>query len=592
MPLPSSAIIAQAHALLSQGQRSQARAHLQKHLARVPGDLEAAKLLARVHQALSENSEAAAVLERTARIHRSDPHLFYLLGESLLFLKRLPQASEAFQASARLQPLEPLPHYGLAQCLLAEGDPVGAVSAAERCTQLTPQHPDAWFGLTTIHARLGDFSQAITSARRGLAFAPSDVSLLQAAIYALNVIDSADESELTDLHRRLGQAITPTAPRDPRTFPNARDPEKRLRLGLMSCDLKTHSVAFFLEGLLAAFDQGQFDVSLYSTTARHDDVTERLKSLATFRDLVPMTQAQIQQTFAADAPDILIDLSGWTNRAQMSFLAPRLAPLQGTYLGYANTTGLPSIDFRIVDALTDPPSADYDAQATERLIRLPRCFLAFTPSADWPSPRPTSGPRTQDSGPFTFASFNNLTKLSPTTARLWRRILDAVPNSRLLLKTPRVPKELLDHHRAALIAAGIPESRLTLHPYIYDLSEHIALYHQVDIALDPYPYHGTTTTCEALWMGVPVITLAGHNHRSRVGVSLLTTINHLELIAATEDDYVTKATQLAADPARLNHLHTTLRADMQSSELLNPAGLARAIEQALREEWRRYCTSR
>jgi predicted O-linked N-acetylglucosamine transferase (SPINDLY family) len=563
---------------------------LRKHLDRVPGDAEAAKLLASIHQRFGENDQAAACLSRAARIHAKDPHLLYLLGEALLRIDQPAAAQQALERSIAVKPDEPLPYEALARCRLAQSDPQGALDAAQRGLAAAPDHPDSYFGVCNTLARLGRFREAIEVARRGLARG-DDPLLLESAIYAMNVCDGIEPSELTDLHRRLGLAVTGGSARPASTFSNTKDPQRPIRLGLLSCDLRLHSVSFFLEGLLRELDRSQITPILYSTTLDHDEVTQRYKTIAQFRDMVHATQDQAVEMVAADSIDILIDLSGWAAPRQMKLMARRLAPIQGTYLGYPNTTGIPAIDFRLVDAVTDPPGSD--AQCTESLIRLPRCFIAFTPSPDWPQPALSAALR--DPGgveTITFASFNSIVKLSDAAIRVWRRILDAVPTSRLLLKSPRLPESLLAHHQAALVKEGIPADRLTLHPFIDKVADHVALYHHADIALDPFPYNGTTTTCESMWMGVPPVALSGNTHRARVGVSLLTAVGVPELIAASEEEYVRLAVELANDRPRLAALHNTLRPRMAASPLCDARGLARDFESALREFWRRWCTGR
>jgi predicted O-linked N-acetylglucosamine transferase (SPINDLY family) len=473
-----------------------------------------------------------------------------------------------------------MPYWGLARARLAEGNTDLAIAAAQAAVAAAPAHPDAHFALTSTYASLGRFPQAIEAAQRGLAFIEDD-RLLEAAIYAMNVLEGVSNEDLAGLHRRLGALTSKDPPRARDSFPNTRNPDRPLRLGLLSCDFHLHSCAFFLEGLIPAFDRARIIPILYSTTGEPDDVTRRFRSLAPMRDLTVMSEHQAAAQAQADAIDIMLDLSGWVSRPQMKLLARRIAPIQGTYLGYPNTTGLPTMDFRLVDAVTDPPGAE--AHCTERLIRLPRCFLAFAPSAAWPQPR---GPRP---GPIVFGSFNNLMKINQATAALWKRVLDAAPGSRLLLKSPRLPQPLINHYRAMLVHSGIPEDRLILHPFIQSNAEHVALYHRVDIALDPFPYNGTTTTCEALWMGVPTITLRGDSHRARVGASLLSAVGLPELIAANEDQYVTIAGSLASDPPRLASLQSDLRARMAGSPLCDHRSLAVAIEDSILALWQSWC---
>jgi predicted O-linked N-acetylglucosamine transferase (SPINDLY family) len=269
-----------------------------------------------------------------------------------------------------------------------------------------------------------------------------------------------------------------------------------------------------------------------------------------------------------------------------------------TWLGYPNTTGLPTMDYRIVDAITDPPAAE--ASATEQLLRLEGCFLGFTPAATAPEPKLSpflEAARTSDIRhprlhmPLTFGSFNRLSKVRPAITHTWAKILARVPNSRLFLKSNLVSDDVKAHYNAVFLQHGVTPERILWSSYLPAIESHLAAYHNIDIALDSFPYHGTTTTCEATWMGVPVITLAGDHHRSRVGASLLTALGLQSHVAYTHDEYIDKAVTLANDTPRLLDLHTTLRARMAQSLLCDTRAYAANVESALRAAWREWCMS-
>jgi len=360
-------------------------------------------------------------------------------------------------------------------------------------------------------------------------------------------------------------------------------------LGVLSPDLREHSCAYFLEPLLRHLDRSAFEIYLYHDHFRTDAISARLQSLAAvWRNFVGQPDASVEKVIRADAPDILIDLAGHTGSTnRLPLLARRLAPVQVTYLGYPDTTGVPAMDYRFTDGIADP-AGDADAFATERLVRFAPTAWCYAPPSDSPAPDPAPCARTGD--PVTFGSFNAPAKLTDATLAQWGRLLGAVPGSRLLLKGSNFSDPAGRAESLARFArCGLPVDRVDLLGRTAGTAEHLACYHRIDVALDTFPYHGTTTTCEALWMGVPVITHAGDCHVSRVGASLLTAVGHPEWIARDEDDYIHIAATLAADPARLRTLGRELRSQVLASPLMDHAGQATRFGTALRECWQAWC---
>jgi FkbM family methyltransferase len=365
------------------------------------------------------------------------------------------------------------------------------------------------------------------------------------------------------------------------------DPERRLRVGVVSPDLKQHSVAYFLEPLLAAHDRRLIEYFAYANVAAPDAVTARLQAhVEHWRTIFGVSDESAARQIETDRIDILIDIAGHTANNRLALLARRPAPVQMTYLGYANTTGLQAVDWRLTDGWADPPGTT-EALHTEELLRIPGGFLCYRPREPSPAPGP---PPVISADRITFGSFNILAKVSPTVLALWARILDRVPGARLILKGPA----FADPATKAAFQARLADTPLSAHdvalvPHVIDEGEHLAAYQRIDIALDTWPYHGTTTTCEALWMGVPVVTLAGRPHASRVGVSLLSRVGLPELVGQTPDEYVSIAAGLAADRPRLLALRGSLRERVVASGLTDAAAGAAAFEGALREAWRGWC---
>src|SRR5439155_7589787 len=368
---------------------------------------------------------------------------------------------------------------------------------------------------------------------------------------------------------------------------NDRDPDRRLRIGLLSPDFRTHSVAYFLEPILAAHERASFEFICYAELAHPDATSQRLQQQSEgWRSTAGVADAALAQQIRADAIDILIDLAGHTASTRIAVCAHQPAPVQMSYLGYPFSTGLETIDYRITDGYADPPGSS-EQFYVERLLRLPRTAWCYRPPE--PTPQVSESPSTRH-GFVTFGSFNNLAKLSHGVLDTWSRVLEAVPNSRLILKSAGIGDPMTQTRVLESFAAhGVGAGRLLLKAYENSLFDHFARYNDIDIALDSFPYNGTTTTCEAMWMGVPVIGLAGEIHLSRVGVSLLSNVGLAELVAANREDYVRVASELAGDTTRLRTLRSELRPRMAGSPLRDESGFTRAFEAALRNAWHQWC---
>ena len=367
----------------------------------------------------------------------------------------------------------------------------------------------------------------------------------------------------------------------------SREPDRPLQVGYVSPDFYKHAVMFFFEPLLAHHDRSRIVPVCYSLTRNSDDVTARLHSFsAQWRVVFAMSDEQVASQIYADGIDILVDLTGHMGENRLTVFSRKAAPIQVSWLGYPNTTGLTAIDYRLTDALADPPGLT-DRFYTERLVRLSRGFLCYRP----PESAPTVGPLPSiTTGAITFGSFNNLSKITSGTIELWSSILHAVPRSRLMLKNASftdIPTR--EPYYLEFEKYGIKRDRLDFRGMHRELTDHQSVYNEIDIALDPFPYNGATTTCEALWMGVPVITLAGKMHAGRVGVSILTQMELTDFIADGPDDYVRIAVELANNPLRLSELRGTLRHRMGASPLCDAKAYTRAVEEAYRTMWRNWC---
>jgi len=353
--------------------------------------------------------------------------------------------------------------------------------------------------------------------------------------------------------------------------------------------LYSHSIFFFLQGLLSGHERSGFEFIFFSdlNEKAEDDRSAILRALSDDWIRIKRKGDNFVSQIIEDARiDILIDLAGHTGGNRLSMFSSRTAPVQATWLGYAGTTGLTNIDYRIVDEVSDP-TPDADKLATETLIRLPGSFLCYQPLADW-----LDLPFKQELSPdkIVFGTFNEAPKFSPSVVRLWCEILRRIPEAELVFKCrpfgeDKTREFMMDHFREH----GVDESRVRMIGFIPSSSSHLGTYNEMDIALDPFPYNGTTTSCEALWMGVPFITREGDRHCARVGMSLLKSVGLDEWIAKSDEEYVEKAVFFAQNRDRLLGIKLNLRQQMKDSALCDSNAFSRHFCHALREMWVTWC---
>jgi protein O-GlcNAc transferase len=570
---------------------------------------------------LLERGDAAGA-ERTFRAALSalpaEPMLRAGLSSALLAQRRLDEALDVADDAELEHPESFEAARAVGNALAVMGDHEGAVEALARAQELAPQVAEVESDLGCSLLRLDRFEEAELALRSALERRPTAAhhANLAAALLAMgeheeSLAESAQAVELDPLHLagisnyllalHYGSATSPEelfarhvalGPRFGAPGPapaRDRDPERRLRVGYLSPDLRRHSVAYFVESLFASHTRAAFDVVLFVDSAS-DEVTARLRAHATeSHDVWGTSDAELARLVERERIDVLVDLAGHTDGNRLALFAQRAAPVQVTYLGYPDTTGLAAMDVRVSDAHADPPG-EADARCLERLARVPVCAWCYRPADEAPevSPAPCVS-----RGFVTFGSFNASAKLDAPWLDVWARLLAALPDARLLVKARSMVDVRVRQRVGALFAArGVAAARLDLRGFAADMRGHLATYADVDIALDAFPYHGTTTTCEALWMGVPVVSRAGLVHASRVGKSLLSAVGHAELVAESDDDFIRIASELAADRARLTALRTSLREDVARSPLTDGPRLARALEDIYRAAWRRHVTGR
>ncbi len=550
-------------------------------------------------------NEAVSALRLQVRMRPRDDHAASALG---LMLRRAGETAQGLQQLRRacdLAPENPLHWLNLAGSQFADGAVTEARKGFERAVSMAPGHPGGWMGLASCHLHAGEVDEALAASARGLELGPDvgmhvntrvtvlvragrrpeamdllesfvtrppgDAAMRSELLMGLQYVDR-EPAAVAHAHRAYGDHL----PRpDPPRF--ARRPGEPLRVGLISSDLRAHSVGFFVQSLVMHAPSGMELVAFSGAPkAWSDGVTDRIRSRCRrWHEVSSMDDATLDALIRTERIDVLLELAGHTTGHRLAAIARKPVPVIVTAIGYPDTTGLPAVDARLVDSTTDPEGTE--DRCSERMVRLDPCFLCYTPPEDAPEPRMPAA-----DAPFTFGSFNNASKIGPRTAQAWSRALAAVPGSRLLLKSAgladRVTRGTL---LQALATAGIDPMRVETLDLAAGRREHLEAYARVHVALDTTPYNGTTTTCEALWMGVPVVTTLGDRHAARVSASLLRAAGFPEWISADEEDFARVAADLASDRTRLATLRASMRERLRASALLDGPAYAQRVLTAL-----------
>ncbi len=567
-------------------------------------------------RAASRHREVEALCRQQLQQQPDDVDAMNFLAAALLAQGQAQAGIECLRRAITSAPSAEA-YRNLAAILAARGDADGAIENYRVAVRLQPALGDAWNALAALLKALGRYDEAEECCRRGLEHHTHAAlrHTLAAALFEQGRVDEAM------IEIRAALALNPDAPgahsdllrmlsyadgQDPvavyrehrawaarhaqpleRTAPphsNDPDPNRPLRVGYVSPYISKHAVTFFLESVIQHHDRRNFEIFLYADVAQPDEYSQRLQQYgAHWRATLSLTDSDLAQRVREDAIDVLIDLSGHTSHNRLLAFARRPAPVQVNWLGFPSTTGMDSMDYRITDAYCDPPGMTEHLNS-ESLVRLPGIYMAWRP----PDNMPVVGALPALANRYvTFGSFHSCFKITPSTAALWRRILQRVPDSKL--RVLAVSSEGAQRHvRALLTQDGIAPERIQfLSRLAFD--EYLAEFGNVDIALDTFPYHGATTTCFALWMGLPVIALAGRTHASRADVSMLNNAGLPQLVADSSDEYVEIAGRMAADLNSLAAMRADLRPRMSRSPNTDGASCARDLEDALRQMWITWC---
>jgi protein O-GlcNAc transferase len=536
-----------------------------------------------------QHDEAIICFEKALQINPKLASAYYNLGNVFDEKAQYENAISCFEQALRINPNYADAYNNLGNAHKGKGFINVAIQFYQEAIRLNPHVAEAYNNMGLAMQDLGRLDEAEKYYRQALELKPDFATCYSNLLLLMNYNSRSDAQSIFAEHLRFAKQIT--EPLYPAILPHANERSlyRRLRIGYVSPDFRRHSVNYFIEPVLSSHNHDRFEIFCYSDVFKPDNVTNRLQNYADqWRDIAEMPDKKVAELIRKDGIDILIDLAGHTGYNRMLLFARKPAPVQVSWLGYPNTTGLSTIGYRIVDGNTDPPGLT-DPFYREELLRLPESFLCYLP--DKGSPTVGDLPALKV-GYVTFGSFNIFPKASREIVALWAEILKELPDCRLIMKTRSFSDgTALKYAMEMFKAHGISPDRVEFMAHMPSFAAHLDLYKRIDIALDTFPYNGTTTTCEALWMGVPVITLEGSMHASRVGTSLLTNIGLPQLIAKTHNEYVTIAVSLANDLKKLQTLRKSLRDMMEHSPLTDARRFTVNLENCYRVIWENWCKS-
>ena len=530
---------------------------------------------------------AESLLQQVLAQRPNDLEVIYGLAEIGFHTGRPDLVIAMMRRCIELDPNDGGSYHNVGNALRSKGEHDEAIAALNVAIRLMPNPADAHNTLGLTLKDLGRTDEAVAAFRSAISFNPAMTIAHSNLLLFSNYRQDIGPDELFQEHRQWAEHRETPLRSEIRAHLNDRDPERKLRIGYVSADLRQHAVAYFVLPLLEHRDRDQVHVTAYSNSAVTDEVSGRIqRSVDSWCSIAGAPDELVAERIRADRIDILVDLAGHTADHRLLVFARKPAPVQITWVGYPGTTGLDAMDYRCSDPLVDPPG-DSTRLSSEQVLLLPQTTWCYVPLSGSPSVAPLPALTTPG---ITFGSFNNFGKISSTTLDMWAEILRQTPGSRLVLKNVAMRSPAaMKQAKQQFAKRGITDDQLQLLSPDQSLLDHLNQYNSIDISLDTFPYHGTTTTCEALWMGVPSITLEGPNHASRPGVSLLSNVGLSDLIAKTPEEYVDAAVRLAGDLPRLAETRAGLRQRMLESPLMDGPLFAREMEACYRQAWRNWC---
>ena len=532
--------------------------------------------------------EAIPVLERVVQTDSYDAGVAYNLALSHHQLSHQVEAIQFYEKAIDLNPNLFGAHNNLGVIYLLKRNYAKVKHHLSAAMHINPTDARVLVNLALACADSGDIQAAQETLLQAINLDPNNDVSYSNYLMNMHYFSSLDREKVFDAHRQWNSRYA--VPKAQRLLQkNIKNPDRKLRIGYISPDFRIHSVAYFFIPIIKSHNKNEFEIFCYSDTNSPDGMTHHISSLCdTWRDVYLLSHEDLCTQIQKDGIDILVELSGHTGGNRLRALSYKPAPVQVSYLGYPNTTGVEAIDYRITDHWADPVG-ETDHLHTEKLIRLENGFLCYQAASDIGEPSPAPH---LNNGYITFGSFNTLHKVNDAVIDIWARLLKIVPNSRLALKALGLKdKSTQTYLLEKFVKHGIEKDRIILLQATDSMFDHLACYSQVDIALDTFPYNGTTTTCEALWMGVPVVTVKGDCHVARVGYSIMGQGGLTEMVANNYDEYLSIAMELAENSALLSHLRSNLRPHIQNSALTHAPLHTQEMEFEYRKIWADYCVT-
>ena len=570
-------------ALRANRELEDAQAALDKAIHADPGLVEAYLNIGLVYQDQGALEDAVKCLRRAVALAPALAEAHHLLGVALMASFELDAAIAAFRKTIEIQPDHAQAYCNIGNAYRELRNITEAQKHYLKAVEIDPDFAEAHsnFGITCKDQ--GRIAVTVAAFRRAVEIDPMLNLAWSNLLFALCFKEDEDPDEVYRAHLEFDRRYA--APLKSSIEPHDSDPEpdRRLRIGYVSPDFRIHPGGHYHLPIVEGLDREEFEVTCYSSSTKTDRWTARFEAAADrWRDVVPMSDEELAEQIRADGIDILVDCAGHMSGNRLLAFARKPAPIQVEHALYPNTSGLSTMDYRILDEPTAPPSAD--ARHTEEIVRMPEAHYCYRPLDI--DVEPARSPPSAKTGVVTLGSFNNYAKVGPSTVAAWSRILTQAPNTRLALKWVGIrhgdPAWCLDR----FAAHGVDPGRIDLLEWALDP---YTPYRDIDICLDTFHASGGTTTCDALWMGVPVVAMYGEAPFSRVGLLHLTKIGLPELVTDNPDDYVAVAVGLAGDPDRLAEVRTGLRERFQNSAIMDEAGYVRDLSAEFRRMWRRWC---
>lgn len=528
--------------------------------------------------------EAVVHLQRVVEQQPAPASACFSLALAYQESGNLAAAEPWYRRAIELKPDYAEAHHNLGFLLVLTGRPVAALTSLREAVRLRPDFAEAHNNVGLAQKDQGNIDEALAAFRRALRVKPDHIGAFNNLLLTSHYRTGVTLAELSRLHHTFEQQFAAPLRSTWRPHDVVRDPRRKLRVGLVSADFRFHPIGQFLIQAVENLPR-EIELWCYSNWHQSDELTYRFKSVATaWRDVVKISDAELAEQVRADKIDILVDLAGHTAGNRLLAFARKPAPIQLTWIGYEGTTGLAAMDYILADRFAIPERSE--PSYSERVLRMPDCYICFDP----PAAAPEVGPLPAlESGHVTFGSFNNPAKITAQVMNVWADILRRVPEARLLLKYRGFDEpEMAEQVRGKFAERGVAGERLELQGWSpYD--EMLAAYRRVDLALDPFPFAGGVTTCTALWMGVPVVTAPGDIFASRHSYSYLSNVGLTETIAENLQGYIRTASDLAQNLPRLAELRATLRPQMAASPLCDGKQFGRSLAAVLRDVWVRYC---